>query len=239
MVLVTLQRVLKIMQENNCMYWTLYDGKSVFDSYQDGGGHIDESLQRLQETVQDISGQTIEIKISDRNNEEKAKGGRGFKNFEYKIKLSGGGEISGIGAGGGNNIVLSLLREINDLKTAQIKAAYEVQLNEIQRQMESLKEAKGGLNLDQALNKVFTFISDNPGFLTGNPAKVTAPGLAGPPETETAPVPDKESQNKLRNALIRLTRIDKNLPETLTALADFAESNPEKYKQYLPLIKTL
>jgi len=105
--------------------------------------------------------------------------------------------------------------------------------------MDELKEAKGGLNMDQALNKVFTFISENPGFLTGNPAKVTAPGLAGPPENETAPLPDQDKQMKMRKALVRLSRVDGDLPETLTALADFAESNPEKYKQYIPILKTL
>lgn len=241
MVLVNLARVVKIMQENTCFYWTLYDGKSIFDAYQDISGTMDESILRLQETVQDISGQTIDIKISDRCNDEKAKGGRGFKNFEYKIKLSGTGDVSGIGAiGGGGNVVLSLLREINELKTAQIKAAYEIQLKEIERKMDELKEAKGGLNMDTALNKVFAFISENPGFLTGNTAKVTAPGLAGPPEGEQAVfAPDTDTKVKMRNALVRLSKVDANIAETLTALADFAESNPEKYKQYIPILKTL
>jgi hypothetical protein len=53
------------------------------------------------------------------------------------------------------------------------------------------------------------------------------------PVNETA----VEKQEKARAAIARLTRVDKNLHDTLTLLADFAEAHPEKYHAFIPMLK--
>lgn len=215
------------MQEHQMPFWILRDGKTEIDRMQDIECSVDASIEKLTEVLDDLSGQTVDIEISNKNNLSKATAGRAYKNYDYKIKLTNPVNNSNSGI---DSLSLSLIREIGTLKTQLVEISYKNQVDLMQKRIDEIKAEKENPMLNAAIGQLISM------FGVGNPqfsgiAAGSAPVLNG--------VDDKQDRiNKTRIALNALSAVDKDLPDTLTLLAEFATKHPEKYYSFIPLIKS-
>ena len=230
--------VTTVMQKNDLPYWEIFtDSKKTPDYRQSEKKGVDESIEELESVLQDFSG-TVYLKCSNypfphgKGQPEK------YILKEYTLKLNTGTSSPGIGNIGGD--VLRYLERIKDkeLEIAQLK--FDHHLEAIKRQLDDLKQKKDKENENGIGDKLLeamapSLIENLPSIIsgmTGNKVPVaSAPGIAGVEDAATA-------KQRTIAALNRLQKIDPNLPDTLTLLADFAEKKPSQYLSFIPIVKS-
>lgn len=236
MVTVTLERVISAMQKNEMAFWILKDGRTTVEMMQDSETDIDASIQLLREVMSQVSGQFIDIIISNKSNSEKAKGGKAYLNYDYRIKLAASPGLHGSNELQGG--VIGLLKEIGNLQSKLIEQKYEALIEKLTQ-----KHAMNGAEkLHPLMEKGINVLADiaeriELPFLK---SKVPSP-LAGPPETEVVKTNgtrkrSKEENQILVNAIDILSSVDPDFTNTLTKLATFAKNDPKKYLSFIPLI---
>jgi len=228
MALVKKEFVFKIMEDKDLPYFILTDGRNMIDENQDTGITA-EAIRQLEETLEAIEDSTVVIKLSNKNKKDKAKGGKDYENYEYRINLKQAN--AGMTGTGINGTVLGMMEKNNELQRRLDLLEKESELKELRREIAEIK-AGGNDQVDKWLPILSSFLTKD----TGAAMKQNV-GVAGH-EEETINESFIEAQKKTRLALIKLAKVDKNLPDTLTLLADFAERKPNEYLALLPVLKT-
>lgn len=216
--------VTKLMQEKDLKFFVVLDsdGKSILADQQNSDITLDKAVSMLKEVFDEITGPYVIVKLRDKSRKQTSAGGDiKTGNYDFKVKL---GEAAISGPNAPNATITGLLNRINALETALVRQEKDFQLKELQRQFDEFKENQKSPYLEQLMPLLAS-------CLTGSkPAPIASPGIAGV---------EDDPKEKIKEAIKRLAKVDKNIADTLTALADFAERKPEMYMQYIPLLKTM
>lgn len=177
---------------------------------------------------------TYTVKLSTRPKGKKAEGGS-WGEFTYKVKVGGGKTSNSIGG-----IPDAFSTEYRDLVAKNIELNTKVvrleeeakrkeEMNALQKQIDKLKESDPFEKYAPVINGIMGYL--NRGNAVAGAAQEMA-AVAGPQTKE-------EIVAKINSAIKRMMKIDPNFPDTITALADFAEKDPERYKSFIPMLKAL
>lgn len=229
MAIVKLEHVYKMMRQNDCPFWRIADSvgmKSVV-AENDEEQILENAIELLQTDLENIDDNNVYITISSHTKAQKGKGGRSYKQFDFKVNLhkSESAGMAGAGAGGLLPMLLQQMKENSELMRKLELKNQEVENDKKIAALETQISGAGSTGWEMALPYLDKFLSN------GKPV-----ALAG---GEDKDVEDKifEKQQTIRKALARLAKVDKNLPDTLTALANYAEKNPDKYRSFIPFLK--
>jgi len=232
MAIVKIEHIYKMMRDQELPYWRLTDNSGVRSMYaeNDTEENVEKGIEMMEEAIDNIEDNHVCVMISSRTKKQKAAGGRNFKQFDFKVNLR---KIeTGIAGAGNNNMLALLLAQIeksNELARQLMLAEKNRELDDVKRQIDELRKAKGN-NID--LKQYLPYLDKIFGVQT---VGIASTG------TEDAEVDESiiEKQTRVRNAIARLAKIDKHLPDTLTLLANFAERDPKKYLSFIPLLQTM
>lgn len=226
--------IAKAMQTNACRFFTVKEAGKLIATQQDNDLTIDEAIDLLNETIDNFTSGVLDIAISTKSNTEKARGGKGFLNFEYKVRIENDAAV--VGGAGAN--VFALMAQVQDLQVKLMKKDEEVKFNDLQRQFNEFKKQGGNKNTE-GLNKLAMALIPH---FTGKTA--LHPPLAGheEEETETTNMTTEQKKAELKKALPalqKLAKYDKDFVKHLGLLAAFAENNTEKYLSFIPMLEAL
>lgn len=211
------------MEEKELPYFTVTDGRDLIDENQSEGS-VDKATELLTILFEEIEDSCVHISLCNKTKKERAKGGKDYVYFQYKVRLRAKEES----IGGINGTVLSLLEKNNELTRQLLLQGKERELEDLKREIKELKEGKEddiSPMEKMAMQALGSLISHN---------KQQGVGIAGANDEpiETSKV---NAQQRVRAALKRLAAVDNDLPGSLELLADFIEKKPEQ----LPIIKAM
>jgi len=211
------------------------DGKTIINEVDaDEFNSEKDSVSELQRTIlAQEPGEIVFVKISARSKKDKGDGGLN-KNYEYRVRCNEDGKKQEKNNFNNNQAAINgdVLRLLEEKKALELKIQnleHKSQMDELQRQISEIKEASP---VEKYFPAIIGYLQNN-----GNIPSVqnSVAGINGTEETET-PV---DAKKVITIAINRLFKIDKNLPETLTQLANFAEKDPAKYNSFLPILKSM
>lgn len=223
--LVTTEYAIRLMREHELKYWKLRDadGKSVIGEQKSEDVSLDSSINRLEDTLNELSGRYVLLELRNRSAKERGSGGD-LKSgiFDLRVKLEG---VSGIGSTAANSPAMptQLFDRIASLEKQLIEERYQNKMERLQDQINELKE--GNPMLSQVIGTLSNVFA---GQMRPNEAAPTAPALGNP----------EKKPNRIQSAITRLAKVDRDPIGTLEALATFAERNPDQYNSYLTMLKS-
>lgn len=214
------------MERYKTAFYTVLDAQRIVDKQDDETVEYPEAISMLRDTLENLEGGSVTVKISNRNNKEKAKGGRDYVQLEYQIKLGKGISGNTFEVGGRSDAtVVKLMEQITILKSELVATTYQTKLDQLQRTIDDIKNDKSNPLLDNAIPLLMAH------FGGGNAAPVAAPHLAGPGN-------DVEEKNRVKAAVQRWRRADPTgFVETLEMIAELAEKKPDSYNSAKPILK--
>lgn len=214
--------ILKVMEEQNLPYYAVTDGKDMI-GLNDDEPNIDAAVRSLEMLLDNVEDGFVVVKLSNVSKKDKgAKGGRNYWNFEFKLNLKKQNE-AGIGAAGINSTILQLMEANNTLLRKIEQQANEQKIKELERAIGEAKEE--GTGIEKWIPVLTAAMSGQKVGLAGTGAPAMEP-------------PQVDRIVKIRAAIARLGKVDRNIDDTLTLLADFAEEKPEQYLSFIPIIKS-
>lgn len=150
------------------------------------------------------------------------------RNKSFKLRTGpehSGAPVNGIGSVGNIGEIKTLMEENarlqNELNATNLRQEYDAKIRELNDKIESkgnFIETLLNSPLGQILAQKLVSVA-----APAQPAPVVA--VAGTDEPAT------DAQSTIVKAVNRLYRIDSNLPQTLTKLADMAEANPDGFRK--------
>ena len=231
MPVVKLEHVYEMMRKNDCAYWRITGtsgGRNLIDE-NDTEESVENGIELMQTCIEMIEDNFVCIVISDRNKKEKAKGGRNYEQFEFRVNLHKSETSTGLS--GMNNGVLGLLiismKENSELMRQVNDEQRKREMDELNRKIDELKKGDKIDKYRPYLDKLFDVDSSKQRI-----------SLAGNDDGEVNET-EVQKQQRIRKALIRLNKVDSHLPDTLTLLANFAEKNPDDYKFYMQKLQKM
>ena len=219
---VTLEFVLKEMDENDLTYFKLKDGNSLIYQ-QDKNISLSEAKSILRDTVDSLDGDLINIELYNKNNKTLAQGGKDYQKRSFTIRLNSARGIAGIGAGGAGNE--KLLREISELNSKLVRQEFERKFDDLKRSLEDKPDT-----ITSLIQGITPYLPKLLGMDV--PAAAT---LAGPP-AEPQQVTVEEYKQRINAALRKLAVIDNEYVVVLEALAELATNDPASYNMYRPML---
>lgn len=218
---VKLEYLYKIIETEALSYYEVTDGRDVIQENQSCDSP-DAAIEELRELFENLEDSTVTVKLCDKNKKDRAKGGKNHKYREYKVRLKSK-QSDALGIAGGS--VVQYLERINELQRQIDNNRLEREIEELKRKLESKKEDNPVLEKGLAILSAY--------LSKGQPA-----ALAG---HNDPPLPAAEVETPasvVKKAIARLAKVDPNLPETLTMLADFAEKKPAEFLAFIPIVKS-
>lgn len=213
------------MEDKDLPYFKVTDGK-VLISKNNEESEPSKAVELLAEVIEMIEDSIISISLSDKTDKERGKGGSNWDNYNFKVKLKQAEGINGT-AGGINGTILAMMKENGELMRKIELQAKEHELNELKKEIREIKEDK---NKPDVWEKYLPLLSAH----FGNKTPIAVAGADDGAVAEAA----VDRQQKIRAALVRLSKIDENLADNLTLLANLAEKHPDKYKSFIPIIRS-
>lgn len=211
----------RLIEEERLSYYEVTDGRDVIQENQECDSP-QKAIEELTDLFENIEDNQVTVKLCDKNKKERAKGGKGHKYREYKIRLKAK-QSDPLGIAGGS--VIGYLERINELQRQIDNQKLEREIEELKRKLESKKEDNPVLEKGLAILSAY--------LSKGQPAALA--GHNDPP----LPAADVETPAAVvKKAITRLAKVDPNLPETLTMLADFAEKKPAEFLAFIPIVKS-
>lgn len=228
------------MHSNRLSYYKVLDsdGKTILDQQDDDEVSVDEAVNLLRDTLENISG-LITVVLSEKSTRAKAAGGK-IGDIRYTIKITDS-DIKGIA---GHEEVR------NDTLRSAIAAQYEAQMetlrekhkNEIalmklqadhDRKFSELNEKIKELKEGDMTEKVLPYLAG----IFGN----VVPGapINGIPQEPHLNGPGDDFKMRLTSAINRIIKVDSNFVDNLEKLADLAESKPFVYKIAIEKLNSL
>ena len=218
------------MEKRTMPYWVVGDGREDIAENMEAAD-IDESKTILENVFANIMDSFVFVKLYARPKGKIAQGGNTRNlSVDYKIQLRSPGTIRGMGGFGGSNMVDQLMADNRDLMNKLHEKDLALFSEKMQKQIDDLKRDKDGKD-----DPVTAAVLQGLAGMFGAKNNVVTSGLAD------GEVDEKKvaRQAKIRAALMRLYKVDPKFEDTITLLADFAEKNPEKYKTFIPLVKSM
>lgn len=217
------------MAEKCLRFFSVYgsDGKSLIFESDDEDSTVDGQVASLNDCMEAIEDGYVTIKLCAISRKARGKGGDKTEKQVYEFRVRANEQASQKNIGGlpgeaGSN--MTLLNKIKELEIELVKSKHKQELDEIRREIAELKTASP---VESMLPMLIQGLS---GAGWGAPAAAIKGTPINGPDGPT-------SKDLVVEAIKRLSAIDKNLHQTLTDLADFAEKNPEKYFAYIPMLK--
>lgn len=209
------------MQTESLCYWQVFDGKAKVDENQTNE-NVEDAVEDLRSLLDDLEGNSVTVKISNRNNEEKAKGGRNYIHYDYTVKL-----VQQRSEANGN---LSLLKELYELKN-------QIQIDRLTNDFEKKLAEATKKDKDSPSDRAIAAIL--PKILESFAGKVT-PGIAGIGEEVTTENLNKANVKQvIRNMVNQFSKIDPDYLEVLAAIVTIAKNKPTEYATYKPILLSM
>ena len=236
MVTTNINTVLQIMQQKQISFFKVFDvtGKNL--SYVQDNEEITpaEAFNELKDYLQNLEPGIITLVFSEASFKEKNKGGAGLatKNFTFKVRVGNTTNLNQPAINGLNEDYKELLKQNYELQNKIMLLEHQKHTDEATRKLEEKIE---GLKNEDPLEKYAPLLTGLfARFMPGTETAAAAPAINGLDEEQQ---PTKKTI--ITNAINRLLKVDANLPENLTLLADFAEKAPQKYKSFVPMLKMM
>lgn len=232
------------MLTNNLNYYRVLDSdnKTVLDSQQDSDCGVDEAVNRLRDTLDNLTG-LVNIVLSAKSGAEKAQGGANPKgDIKLTIKLTDGDAkgINGLHQDQSlraDELRAAIVREYEakletqetrhkaEIERLKTEHANEKRFRELQDQIKELKENDMTKDLMPVISGLLSGQGSN--ALAGIPAE---PHITGPGET----VSPKE---RMVAAINTILKTDKNFVAHLEMLAALSEKSPVVYHMAISELK--
>lgn len=233
----SLDTILKAAEKHQLPYWRITNGNELID-HNDSEADLSAALNALQESLETLEGSGfVTVVLSSKSNEEKgARPSRADKNFVYRYKIGQAATIGGMGntSTGGSffspSLFMNMFNQNMELTKMMLEQKSEFEKKELNNRIEALEKGDSNPLLEKALGFLPLLLGG-----AASPSPI-APAMAGTTEPATEAI---EQMDLFKAASKRMFVIDPNFGSTLTALADFAEKDPDKYKSFIPLLKTL
>lgn len=234
MVTTTINQVLQTMQQKNISFFKVADvtGKNYSYIQDDEEVSPEEAHTELSEYLKSLEPGIITIQLSEKSFKEKGNGGA-IKGGNYIMKVRiASSNLSTPQIGGLTNDYKDLLKQNFELQNKIMLLEHQKAADEKHRILEEKIE---GLKNSDALEKYAPLIQMAISqFMPGANGAAPAPvGIAGTEETQ----PTKKE--KITKSVNRLLKIDPDFCDNLELLADFAESKPDQYKKFIPMLKMM
>lgn len=230
----------KVASKHQLKCWKIYDSAGeLIDKNESDTVKLEESTEALRDVFSVVVGDFVTIVLSPR---KLTKGGDQITNvFKYRVKCEK--QIESIaapvipGKTGAANFSDSITAQLIQLNVALAKTQAQQEINDLQRQLNEIKNEKKngkGRVLEKYLEALLMQAAKPaPAAIaevkeTDSIKPIAGTNEAGPENRPTAP-----AVKQLTQTLARLKNVDSNFVISLGKLADFAEANPELYKQYL------
>ena len=237
MVTTNINTVLQIMQQKQISFFKVFDvtGKNL--SYVQDNEEITpaEAFNELKDYLQNLEPGIITLVFSEQSFKEKNKGGAAAatKNFTFKVRVGNNSNLNQPTINGLNEDYKELLKQNYELQNKIMLLEHQKQTDEATRKLEEKIE---GLKNEDALEKYAPLLTGLFSKFMTPAAAAATPAINGLEEEQPSHPTKKQI---IQNAINRLLKVDVNLAENLTLLADFAEKQPEKYKSFVPMLKMM
>lgn len=211
----------RLIDQERLSYYEVTDGRDVIQDNQECDSP-EKAVEELTDLFDNLEDQVVTVKLCDRNKKERAKGGKGHKYREFKVRLKTK-QADTMGLAGTS--VIGYLERINELQRQIDNQRLEKEIEALKRKLEDKKEENPVLEKGLAILSAY--------LSKGQPTAIA--GHNDPP------LPTAETENPaviVKKAISRLAKVDPNLPETLTMLADFAEKKPAEFLAFIPIVKS-
>jgi len=256
MALIKLPYLLKIIEAEKLIYWKVSDGAGLIDSYQENKGDADESINKLQECLDNLEGY-YDVTLSARNGTETAKGGdvksaAAQRKFKIKCEASNNSSVPTINGNQQQNSdkylqeIKNLYQQNSDLQKQLLEAANEKRFADLEKKFNDLKaeyeSEEDDDQQDQTGIEGIERILNHPLVMKLSSSFLAAPAddkirkLAGHDqeeiETQTAsftPEYITDQKKKCSQAAGRLLRCDAEAGSALLLLAELAETKSDIY----------
>lgn len=243
---VSVEHVYKMMRKHTCRFWELYEKDATnIDEMQDDDTNVEDSILKLQSTLDDLSGNTVNITISEWAKKRQGKGGRPKFYYEFCIMLSNAGVSSSTRepAGSGN---IALLTKIKDLEIENLRLKmendFDKKLEKLRLDLEGNKKTAKVTVADKVVDEMMPILRQwmKQEVSKGQGGTTTINALDDEPPTDKV-ISDKVAHDKnlkrVSDALMKWKQADANFLDSLETVAQWALTNPTEYRQYLPMIK--
>lgn len=232
MATITKKLLFDVMRNEDKPYWWLYDRTTTIAENQTDGT-VEGSIQLLEQVLSEVENPYVDINICDKTKQEISRGGNKQKHNTYTINLGFDKKKSE------SSVSPSLNKDILRLMEENHKLQRDIDRLKDQQKYDALI-----LKIDEIKNNdVLSKLLSNPQILNGisgifgvkQPMGIASVGEGDEPIT--ANVADRHQ--KIREAIIRLSKIDNKFDDTITMLADFAEKNRDQYFESIEYIKNI
>jgi hypothetical protein len=225
---VTREFMFQKMRDNKLPYFIVTDGRDEISRNEDEAS-VEAAAAMLEDVLSNVMDSLVIVKLMEKTKKELGRGGNIRATvLEYKIQLRPTAAMRGIG-GYGNNMVDDLMRENSKLKDQLTDEKIERIKFENKKELEELRK-----EMNEKPNPMMEMGMKALGHLFGEPPVTQVAGA----EDGHVKQADADRIKNIRAAIVRLSKVDPTLDDTLTALANFAEKNPDKYRSFIPLMKT-
>ena len=229
----------KVAIKHQLKCWKIYDSAGeLIDKNESDSVKVEESTEALRDVFAVVVGDFVTIVLSPR---KLTKGGDQITNvFKYRVKCEK--QIESItaapvipGKTGAANFSDSITSQLIQLNVALAETRAAQKISELERQLNEVKNEKKngkGRVLEKYLEALLMQTSKQAPAAIAEVKQVSeVQPVAGTSETNTRPA--APGVKHLSESLARLKNVDSDFVISLRKLADFAEANPELYKQYL------
>jgi hypothetical protein len=229
------------MHSNRLSYYKVLDsdGKTILDQQDDDEVSVDEAVNLLRDTLENISG-LITIVLSEKSTRAKAAGGK-IGDIRYTIKITD--DTKGIN--GHEEVRNDTLRHAiaaqyeakmetlvekhkNEIALMKIQADHDRKFNELNEKIKELKEG-------DMTEKVMPYLAG----IFGNMVPGAGAAINGIPQEPHLNGPGDDFKLRLTSAINRIIKVDSNFVDNLEKLADLAESKPFIYKVAIEKLNSL
>lgn len=234
MVTTNIKYVLDLIEREQLKFFKITgaDNKSIVLKQDNPEVSVTEAYNMLEDFLSNCEAGIINIKLSEVSDKEKGNGGsiKG-KDFTFRVRVGAStSRIAGTDANTISGVEKALMHENYNLK---LQLELMEQKHQQKEELRKLEEKIEGLQNSDPLEKYAPLIQHFMGGFFKQPAQVA--GIAG--HEEETPANDKKT--RITKAVNRILKVDPDFADNIELLANFAEKSPDKYKNFVPMLKMM
>lgn len=234
MVTTNIKYVLDLIERDQLRFFKITgaDNKSIVLKQDNPDVSTTEAYNMLEDFLSNCEAGIINIKISEVSDKEKGTGGaiKG-KDYTFRVRVgASSSRIAGTDANTLGGIEKALMHENYNLK---LQLQLLEQKHQQKEELRKLEEKIEGLKDNDPLEKYAPLLQSLAGQFFKAPAPVA--GIAGHEEESAG----TDKKTRITKAVNRILKIDPNFADNIELLANFAEKSPEKYKNFVPMLKMM